>query len=208
VIEVHVLGDRPEERNVERFAALGIREYFLFDRPRYSFVGYRLPPGGKAYQRIPPRAGGLASEVLGLEVAVEGGKLRFFLATALLPEVEERIARLGSMLDATIASKEELAEQLAEEQGRREEAERKLAEALAEIERLRGRRAPTPAASACPSRRRLRPAFRCVRPPGDPAPPPRARRGQSRRRWAGGTSTRRRRMLVAVRSCFSERSQR
>jgi hypothetical protein len=139
VIEVHVLGDRPEERNVERFAALGIREYFLFDRPRYSFVGYRLPPDGKAYQRIALRAGRLASEVLGLDVAVEGGKLRFFVATALLPEVEERIARLGSMLDATIGSKEELVEQLAEEQGRREEAERKLIEALAEIERLRGR---------------------------------------------------------------------
>ena len=42
-LEVHVAGERRKdlERNVERFARLGIREYFLFDRGRLS-----SPAGG------------------------------------------------------------------------------------------------------------------------------------------------------------------
>jgi Uma2 family endonuclease len=141
VIEVHVSGDRAkdEKHNVQRFAKLGIPEYFFFDRARLSLAGYRLLPGSKTYQRLVPQVGRFGSEVLGLDLAVANGKLRFFAGNAPLEEADERIARLGSMLDEVVEHKEVLARQLAESEEGREEAERKLAEALAEIERLRGR---------------------------------------------------------------------
>ena len=98
-----------------------------------------------------PQGGRLSSQVLGLELALEDGHLRFFEGTAPLEDAAERIARLGSMLEKVVAGQEdaerlarELAEELAEEQRLREqeqrgreEAERQLAEARAEIERLR-----------------------------------------------------------------------
>jgi Uma2 family endonuclease len=154
VLEVHVAGDRKkdEKTNVERYARLGIQEYVYFDRARLRVAGYRLPSASaRVYQRIVPQAGRYASGVLGLDLALEGSRLRFFAGSALLEDADEMIARLGSMLDNVIAGQEEaerlaveLAGQLAEEQRLREEeqrlredAERALAEARAEIERLK-----------------------------------------------------------------------
>jgi Uma2 family endonuclease len=153
VLEVHAAGDRrkDEEVNVARYARLGIPEYFYFDRPRLRLAGYRLPAGARAYQRLVPQAGRLASAVLGLDLAVEGERLRFFSGNAPLEDADEMIARLGSMLDKVIAGQEEaeklardLAVQLDEErahredeQRHREEVERELAEARAEIARLK-----------------------------------------------------------------------
>jgi Uma2 family endonuclease len=146
VLEVHVAGDRKkdEKTNVERYAQLGIREYFYFDRANPRLACYRLPgptvPGGtpaKVYQRVVPQVGRFASEVLGLDLVLVGTRLRFFAGSALLEDADEMIARLGSMLDKVIEGQEELAGKLTEEQRLREDAERKLAEALAEIERLK-----------------------------------------------------------------------
>jgi len=147
VMEVHVAGDRrkDEQTNVERYARLGIREYFYFDRTRLRIAGHRLPSASaRTYQRIVPQAGRYASSVLGLDLALEGNRLRFFVGSARLEDADERIARLSSMLDSVIAGQEdaerlavELGDKLAEEQRRREEAEGALAEARAEIERLR-----------------------------------------------------------------------
>jgi Uma2 family endonuclease len=179
VLEVHVAGDRKkdEKTNVERYARLRIPEYFYFDRPRLRLAGYRLPAvtGGApaiAYQRIVPQSGRFASEVLGLDLALDGPRVRFFSGTAPLEDADEMIARLGSMLDKVIEGQEEaerlaeeFASKLAEEQRlreeerrlreeeqrlrkdeqhrredaehRREDAERLLAEARAEIERLK-----------------------------------------------------------------------
>jgi Uma2 family endonuclease len=176
VIEVHVAGDfaKDHQGNVERYARLGIREYFVFDRGRLRLHGYRLPHAeegergrARTYQRIVPQAGRFASEVLGLDLVLEGARLRFLLGNAPLEEADEVIVRLGGMLNQVIAHKEEaeqraekqlrrakkqkrLAEEqqrratlleakLAEEQRLREEAERRLAEAEAEIARLKGR---------------------------------------------------------------------
>jgi Uma2 family endonuclease len=155
VLEVHVAGDRTkdEKTNVERYARLGIPEYFFFDRARLRLAGYRLladaPAGAKgapvrAYQRMMPQSGRFASSVLDLDLALDGSRLRFFAGNALLEDADEMIARLGSMLDKVIAGQEEaerLAEEfatkLAEEQRLREDAEQQLAEARAEIERLK-----------------------------------------------------------------------
>jgi Uma2 family endonuclease len=167
VLEVHVAGDWAKDHisNVERFARLGIHEYFVFDRRQLQLQGHRLIARTRAYQRLLPQAGRFASEVLGLDLAVDGTKLRFFAGSAPIEDADEQIARLGSMVDDVLAHKdealrraEELEGQLAEEQRfraeeqlllkeeqllrekehhLREDAERRLAEALAEIECLK-----------------------------------------------------------------------
>jgi Uma2 family endonuclease len=154
VLEVHVAGDKrkDQEANVERYARLGILEYFIFDRGRLRLHGHRLPSAtARAYRPILPQEGRYASQVLGLDLTLDGEKLRFFLGGAPLPESDEMIAKLGSMLNSVITHKEEaerraeeLEQRLADEQRlraeERAEAERKLAEALAEIERLKSSR--------------------------------------------------------------------
>ncbi len=184
VIEVYFAGDKSKdyELNVERYARLGIAEYFIFDRGQLSLRGYRLPapiPGRatkpRGYQPILPQSGHYASHVLGLELAVEGERLRFYAGTAPLLDANERIEKLGVTLDEVVARKEE-AERLARaeaaradaeaaradaeaahasaeaaharaeaaharaEAARADAAERRLAEALAEIERLKNPR--------------------------------------------------------------------
>ncbi len=168
VLEVHAAGDRrkDEKTNVERYARLGIPEYFFFDRTRRTLTAYRLhATTPRSYQRIVPQAGRFPSAVLGLDLALDGTRLRFFAGNAPLEDAEERVARLGRMLDEGIARKaeaerlaDELAGQLAEvrhlrqeeqrlrqeeqrlrqeEQRLREDTERQLTEARAEIERLK-----------------------------------------------------------------------
>lgn len=177
-LEVHVAGERRKdlERNVERFARLGIREYFVFDRGRLRLSGWRLDEGRRSYSPILPQHGLYPSEVLGLDLQVDDERLRFYLGGAALPEAPELIARLEHMVERVEASRAELVQQLAEESRlraeesrlraeesrlraeearlreeesrlraqetqRREDAERQLAEARVEIERLRGERA-------------------------------------------------------------------
>lgn len=156
------------EDNVTRYASLGITEYFVFDRKRLRLRGYRLNPGGRRYQPLMPQEGRLTSSVLGLELGIEGERLRFYHGLAPLPETSELLARLGTMVSALETRKDE-AERRAEEAERRaedekrladeqrrlaeeqkrladdekrraDEIEAKLAEALAEIERLKRER--------------------------------------------------------------------
>lgn len=100
-LEVHYLGDEHKDfvRNVEDYARLGIGEYFICDRRRQSLVGYRLPPSAKSYERIHIRIGRFTSEVLGLDLQVRGGRLRFYSGDAELPDSEELIARIGGLVD-------------------------------------------------------------------------------------------------------------
>ncbi|HYO68613.1 MAG TPA: Uma2 family endonuclease [Archangium sp.] len=160
-LEIHVAEDRREEleRNVERFARLGIHEYFLFDLGRLQLYGWRLEEGLRRYRAIPPQAGAFASEVLGLELRVEGSRLRFHQGLVPLLDADEMIAMLEQRSQESevqrardaqvrVELEQQLAEQIrlraeearlrAEEAQRREESERQLAEALAELARLRG----------------------------------------------------------------------
>src|SRR5512140_1292704 len=60
VLEVHVGGDRKKdaERNVSRYARLGIPEYFLYDRARNQLAAYRLASSdARTYTAIVPRHG-------------------------------------------------------------------------------------------------------------------------------------------------------
>ncbi|MFS8069314.1 MAG: Uma2 family endonuclease, partial [Byssovorax sp.] len=122
-IEVLVSGNRRKdlEDNVERYARLGIAEYFVFDRARLRLHGYRLSqPNARAYQPILPQGGHYASRVLGLDLRIEGTKLRFFHGAAAIPDANELITTLEKMVDDVelrVTAAEERA-RAAEEQAR------------------------------------------------------------------------------------------
>ncbi|MBI5542394.1 MAG: Uma2 family endonuclease [Deltaproteobacteria bacterium] len=140
VLEVHVGGDRKKDaqRNVIRYAQLGIPEYFLYDRARSRLHAYRLDaPNARAYSAIVPQHGLYESRVLGLDVQVAKDRLRFYFGTALLLESDELIARLESMLDEAQQRAEEEAARRQEEAARRQEAEREVARLREELEALK-----------------------------------------------------------------------
>lgn len=130
VLEITSNSTRSEDQGVKRglYAYLGIREYWQYD----PTGDYLTPPlqglflEGENYRRIPAgvSAGGvlaLHSEVLGLELRLENGELRFYdpAGRKLLTHGESERAR-----------------HLAEEQVRREKSAREAAEArLAELEK-------------------------------------------------------------------------
>ncbi|HEY6724870.1 MAG TPA: Uma2 family endonuclease [Polyangiaceae bacterium] len=153
-LEIFVSGNRRKdhEDNVERYARLGIREYFIFDRGRMRLSGFRLSgPRANRYEPIVPQRGHYVSDVLGLELVLDGSRLRFYYGDAELPEAEELIAKLEGMLnhlESRLVEAEEAALREArlrqeearlrqEETQRRQEAERRLAEALHELEKLK-----------------------------------------------------------------------
>ena len=146
-LEIFVSGSRKKDHvgNVEKYARLGIADYFLFDRGRGRLHGWHLAsPGDRSYAPILPQRGRYVARTLGLELGVVGDKLRFFSADAELPEVEELIERLERAVDGLQRRAEEEAKRAEEEAKRAEEeaarrarAEQRLAEALAEIERLK-----------------------------------------------------------------------
>jgi hypothetical protein len=109
VLEVHLSGDarKDNERNVERYARLGIPEYFIFDRGRLHVRGYRLAPGGTTYQPIVPQGGHYHSSVLGLELAIQDERLRFLIGGAPLAEADELIGKLEKMVDSLISERDE-----------------------------------------------------------------------------------------------------
>jgi hypothetical protein len=144
VLEVHVAGHLAKDLtgNVERYARLGIGEYFVFDKTHGRIHGHRLPVeqrgtvrAGRTYTHLVPQMGRWSSEVLGIDLTLENGQLRFMVGNAFLEHADEVIRRLGSLLDNVIATKEQeerdrldlvakLEADLAEEKRAREEAER------------------------------------------------------------------------------------
>ncbi len=133
VLEVLHRGDRRKDLvdNVERYARLGIPEYFIYDRAQQRIRGYRLPveeggsavraPGARRYQDIVPQGFRYSSAVLGLDLVIEEGTLRFFHGMAELFGSADLIRRLSGMVR--------------EREGKAEQAEMKaeLAETKAEL---------------------------------------------------------------------------
>jgi len=116
VLEIHVKGSAAKdfEENVERYARLGIPEYFAYAPRLGRLAGWRLPrPEARKYEPIIPQQGRRSSETLGLDLAIEAGKLRFYYGNAVLLDAKELIATLSTMLDG--------AAQRAEEEARRAE---------------------------------------------------------------------------------------
>jgi Uma2 family endonuclease len=117
VLEVLHRGDRNKDlvENVERYAHLGIPEYFVYDRARQHVLGYRLPgPLAKRYQRIVPQGGRYSSTVLGLDLMIQGDSLRFFVGMSELFGSEDLIGRLTGMVQ-NLEAKAEDAEAKAEQ---------------------------------------------------------------------------------------------
>jgi Uma2 family endonuclease len=143
-LEVTLSGSRQKDlqENVERYARLKIPEYFVFDRRNHRLHGWRL--SGNQYERIVPQGGRWESLVLGLMLAVEAHRVRFYLGTAVVPESEELVARANALVD-DLQNRLALAEQRAEEEKQRAEEEKQRAESAerrvhdleAEVERLR-----------------------------------------------------------------------
>jgi Putative restriction endonuclease len=140
VLEVHVGGDRKSnaELNVARYARLGIPEYFLYDRARDRLAAYRLAsPEARTYTAIVPQHGRYESRVLGLDVQVDSGRLRFYAGTALLLDREELIARFEELFEGAQRRADEEARHREEETQHREEETRLRENAEAENVRLR-----------------------------------------------------------------------
>jgi Uma2 family endonuclease len=131
--EVHYKGDWRKDfvTNVKKYAALGIREYFIYDLRRELLKAYRLPKSGAAYEPIPPRGGRFRSRVLELDVALEAGEVRFYEGGAILVTETELVGKLEKMVDAAVSRAEEQA-------ARAEQAAVRLASAIITILTVRG----------------------------------------------------------------------
>jgi len=127
VFEITSRGTRLEDLGTKRavYAMLGVQEYFLYDplgeylRP--PIQGYQLQEG--EYQRLPSGGEGeLTSQVLGVELRVEAGRLRVVDPTTgerLLTPAEAQAARRAA-------------------EARAAQAEVELEQLRAELARLRG----------------------------------------------------------------------
>lgn len=137
VLEITLGGDRNKDLtlNVERYARLGIPEYFVLDLVRRRIVGYRLDrdrPG--TYAPIVPQAGRWASQALGLELTMEAGKIRFFSGSAALPDADELIDQMSKMVDELIQKEQELSDALDLERSRADTAEENAQRARSEAQ--------------------------------------------------------------------------
>ena len=124
-IEIFVHGRRSKDfrRNVDWFARLGISEYFVYEVLPRRIHGWRLSaPGARVYDRIVPQGGRFASVQLGLDLAVRGERLRFFVGNAVLRDSHEVIEELTEMVDSATARAEEEARRAEEEARRADEA--------------------------------------------------------------------------------------
>jgi Uma2 family endonuclease len=141
VFEITSRSTRLEDLGTKRalYAMLGVREYFLYDALgeylRPPLQGYRLEEG--EYQRMPSTGHeGLASQVLGLELRLETGRLRVVqpaTSERLLTPAEAQMARRAA---EARAAQEASARQAAEE--RAQAAEDRATQAEAELQ-LAGR---------------------------------------------------------------------
>jgi Uma2 family endonuclease len=163
VMEVHAWAKEEKDfvLNVQRYARLGIGEYFLLDVRRERLLGWRLPEGGgRVYQRLVPQSGLLSSHVLGLELRAEGSSVRFYVGGAPLPQADELIGRLDAMVGdllekrAQEAQAREDAEAEAEARRKAEAEVRREAEARAEADALARREAEARAEAEAEARRK------------------------------------------------------
>jgi Uma2 family endonuclease len=135
VLEITVSGDLRNdlERNVLRYAAHGIPEYFIADFSERRVLGYRLGKGGRSYVPIVPQRGSVPSAVLGLELRMESDRLRFSIGFADLQTPLEAVAKLGRLVDEVKANAEA---RVAEQQARAEEERARADAAEARVRAL------------------------------------------------------------------------
>lgn len=133
-LEVLHRGNRKKDLvdNVERYASLGITEYFVYDYVRQQIHGYRLPdPSARRYQRIVPQSGRYHSAVLGLDLVLQGGSLRFYHGMAELIASSDLIERLTGMVESLEARAEQAEAKAEQAEAKVEQAEARVEQALA-----------------------------------------------------------------------------
>ncbi len=157
VLEILAQGHREKDlkNNVTRYAQLGIREYFLADLYHHRLYGWRLgDPATRLYTALVPQLGRVRSEVLGLDVKLEGGRVRLYYGSARLMEPDEITQRLRDDIHETrlahVANLERLlrvaprdeaeAKNRAEAEAAKDAAEARASAAEAELARLRAAR--------------------------------------------------------------------
>jgi hypothetical protein len=122
VLEILVLGRRRKDLqdNVTRYAQLGIREYFIADIQRRQMRAYRLAdPAIRLYTPVVPQLGRFHSDVLGLDVKLEGDLVRLYLGATRLYDPEEVTEALRDELnDEQMRHQETLEQALGEAQAR------------------------------------------------------------------------------------------
>ena len=142
LLEVTDHGDRKKDLvdNVERYARLGITEYFIFDRLRCRVIGYRQPWKGAPYRPIAQRGRWLASTVLGLNLGMSGEHLSFAVGESEVYGSAELVEQLNRAIEGLALRAEAEDAALAEAERRAEaqaaalaEAERRIAELLARL---------------------------------------------------------------------------
>lgn len=84
-----------------------------------------------------PQEGRWTSAVLGLDLAMESGRIRFFSGSAPLPEAEELIVRLGSMIDEMVQRELSLLQDVEQERQRADAATERAERAERLARRLR-----------------------------------------------------------------------
>jgi Uma2 family endonuclease len=131
-LEVHYGGDRKRDTvfKVALYAKVGIPEYFVYDRARQRLSGYRLPEGGGPYRPILAQAGLYESKVLGVSLGIERENVRFYLGEAPLPDDQEHLERMEEIIRQT-GERVEAEAARAEAEAARAEAEAARAEAEA-----------------------------------------------------------------------------
>jgi Uma2 family endonuclease len=139
-IEITLEGDRRKdlEDNVLRYARLGIGEYFVVDLKFKRVLGFRLQASG-SYEPIMPQFGRWTSKLLGLDLALELGRVRFYAGSAPLPFADELVSRLGAMVDDLVLKEQELARELeaAQAEAKEEKAKAKQARTKAKQEKAK-----------------------------------------------------------------------
>lgn len=155
VLEVIAEGDRKKDlvENVERYAKLGIAEYFVLDLPGGWLYGHHLDPERpRRYRRMVPQGGLFHSAVLGLDLGISDGRLCFYQGTAQLLTAQDLATKLERMVD-DLATKHQQEQALrteeqalraqeqalrAQEQTRREALERQMKVGIVAVVAARG----------------------------------------------------------------------
>ena len=128
------------ERKKNIYAArLGVKEYYIYipyGVVEEAFMGFRLVEG--AYERIEFVDDRLSSTVLGLELGMHEGALRFYhpQTQQWLRPPKERVERAEERVERAEERAERAEAEAAQEARARQDMERELAEALAEVQRL------------------------------------------------------------------------
>ena len=102
ILEIRNKGRRAKDYrlNVDRFARLGIREYFVYDVLRQEVAGFHLEsPDTQRYVPIMPQGGRYRAEVLDLDLAIVDGRLRFYFSGAELPDAATEVDFLTRMVE-------------------------------------------------------------------------------------------------------------